>query len=41
MVTYMVSSILVNIRSGNGLLPDSTKPLLDPMLNYFQLNPYE
>ena len=34
--TYMVSGILVNIGSGNGLLPDSTKPLPEPMLTYHQ-----
>ena len=27
---------LVNIGSGNGLLPDSTEPLPDPMLKYYQ-----
>ena len=26
---------LVNIGSGNGLLPDSTEPLPEPMLNYY------
>ena len=26
--------ILVNIDSGNGLLPDGTKPLPEPMLTY-------
>ena len=28
----MASQNLVSIRSGNGLLPDSTKPLPEPML---------
>ena len=30
----MVSQIWVNISSGNGLLPDGTKPLLEPMLTH-------
>ena len=30
----MVAQICVNIGSGNGLLPDSTKPLPEPMLTY-------
>ena len=30
----MVSEILVNTGSCNGLLPDGTKPLPDPMLTY-------
>ena len=30
--THMVSQNLVNIGSSNGLLPDDTKPLADPML---------
>ena len=40
--TFIVNSlwpsdaIYVNIGSGNGLLPDSTKPLPDPMLTYYQ-----
>ena len=29
-------NIWVNIGSGNGLLPDVTKPLSDPMLIYHQ-----
>ena len=29
----------VNIGSGNGLLPDGTKPLPEPMLTYHQLSP--
>ena len=28
----MATGIYVNIGSGNGLLPDSTKPLPEPML---------
>ena len=28
----MMSEILVNIGSGNGILPDQTKPLTEPML---------
>ena len=28
----MASEILVNTGSGNGLLPDGTKPLPEPML---------
>ena len=30
----MVTQIWVNIDSGNGLLPDGTKPLSEPMLTY-------
>ena len=30
----MASKILVNIGSGNGLVPDGTKPLPEPMLTY-------
>ena len=26
----------VNIGCGNGMLPDGTKPLLEPMLTYYQ-----
>ena len=33
------SQILVNIGSGNGLLPDGTKPLPEPMLNYRKYGP--
>ena len=33
----MVSENLVNSSSGNSLLPDSTKPLPEPMLTYHQL----
>ena len=35
----MTTEILVNIGSGNGLLPDSTKPLPEPMLTYHQYGP--
>ena len=34
--SHMASWIWVNISSGNGLLPDGTKPLPDPMLTYHQ-----
>ena len=30
----MATEIWVNIGSGNGLLPDGTKPLPEPMLTY-------
>ena len=33
---YMVTKIWVNIGSGNGLVPDGTKPLPEPMLTYHQ-----
>ena len=33
---HMAAVILVNIGSGNGLLPDGTKPLPDPILTYHQ-----
>ena len=33
---HIVSLVFVNIGSGNGLLPDGTKPLPGPMLNYHQ-----
>ena len=33
----MATSVWVNIGSGNGLLPDGTKPLPEPMLTYHQL----
>ena len=36
---HMVMEIWVNIGSVNGLLPDGTKPLLEPMLTYHQLGP--
>ena len=32
----MATQILVNIGSGNGLLPDGTKPLPEPMWTYHQ-----
>ena len=32
----MASRILINIGSGNGLLPDDTKPLSQPILTYHQ-----
>ena len=35
----MVTEIWVNIGSGNGLLPDGTKPLPDPMLTDHQWGP--
>ena len=35
----MTTPIWVNIGSGNGLLPDSTKPLPEPMLTYHQWGP--
>ena len=35
----MAVDILVNTGSGNGLLPDGTKPLLEPMLTYHQYGP--
>ena len=33
---HMVTKIWVNIGSRNGLLPDGTKQLPDPMLTYHQ-----
>ena len=30
----MVLQVCVNTGSGNGLVPDGTKPLPDPMLTY-------
>ena len=33
---HMTSEKLVNIGSGNGLLPDGTKPLPEPMLSHHQ-----
>ena len=33
---HMVTWIWINIGSGNGLLPDGTKPLPEPMLTYHQ-----
>ena len=35
----MATQIWVNIASGNGLLPDGTKPLPEPMLTYHQEGP--
>ena len=35
----MALEILVNTGSGNGLLPDGTKPLPVPMLTYHQYGP--
>ena len=35
----MATQILVNIGSGNGLLPDGAKPLLEPMLTYHKYEP--
>ena len=37
----MVTEIWVNIGSGNGLLPDGTKPLPEPMLTYHQQDSVE
>ena len=36
----MALGILVNTNSGNGLVPDGTKPLPEPVLNIFQGNIY-
>ena len=36
---HMATEIWVNIGSGNGLLPDSTKPLPEPMLTDHQWSP--
>ena len=33
---HMATGILVNLGPGNGLLPDGTKPLPEPMLIYHQ-----
>ena len=35
----MATEIWINIGSGNGLLPDGTKPLPEPMLTYHQSSP--
>ena len=32
----MATEIWVSIGSGNGLLPDGTKPLPEPMLTYYK-----
>ena len=34
---YMATKITVNIDSGNGLLPDGTKPLPELMLTYLRV----
>ena len=36
LVTPYATEIWVNIGPGNGLMPDSTKPLPEPMLTYHQ-----
>ena len=36
---YGATEILVNIGSGNGLLPDGIKPLPEPVLTYHQYGP--
>ena len=36
LVMTLATLIWVNIGSGNGLLPDGTKPLPEPMLMYHQ-----
>ena len=36
LLTLVGDMNLVNIGSGNGLLPDSTKQLPEPMLTYYQ-----
>ena len=36
---HKVTKIWVNIGSGNGLLPDVTEPLPEPMLTYHQWGP--
>ena len=35
----MATNIYANIGSGNGLLPDGTKPLPEPMLTYRKYGP--
>ena len=35
----MEMQMAVNTGSGNGLLPDGTKPLPEPMLTYHHLDP--
>ena len=37
----MATGISVNIGSGNGLVPNGTKPLSEPMLAYYQSNSSE
>ena len=39
LVRHMVTLICVSIGSGNGLLPDGTKPLPYPMLTYHEFGP--
>ena len=36
---HIASAILVKTTLGNGLLPDGTKPLPEPMLTYHQEGP--
>ena len=36
---HMATEIWVNIGSGNGLLPDGTKPLPEPMFTYHKYGP--
>ena len=38
-VQHMATEIWVNIGSGNGFLPDGTKPLPEPILTCNQLGP--
>ena len=35
----MATEIWVNIGSGNGLVPDGTKPLPEPMFTYHKYGP--
>ena len=37
----MFTLLLVNIGSGNGMLPDGTKPLSEPMLTYVNWNKFK
>ena len=37
---YMVTKMWANIGSGNGLLPDSTKPLHEPVFNKSSVKPF-
>ena len=39
MTQYGDTEIRINIGSGNGLLPDGTKPLPEPMLTYRKVFP--
>ena len=34
----MVTEISINIGSGNGLLPEGTKPLPEPVLTYHKVS---